>query len=66
MTIDFLRPLVMDNPYLRSILMDCSRLDDMAIQYLVRPSLYELNLVNCGNLSGKIFSELGSKCPDLR
>lgn len=46
--------------------MDCMRLDDVAIQYLVRPSLNELYLVNCENLSGKILSELGAKCPDLR
>ncbi|XP_078155591.1 F-box/RNI-like superfamily protein isoform X2 [Carex rostrata] len=46
--------------------MDCMRLDDVAIQYLVRPSLNELYLVNCENVSGKILSELGAKCPDLR
>lgn len=46
--------------------MDCGRLDDAAIEYLVRPSVNELYLANCQNLSGKIFSELGAKCPDLR
>ncbi|KAJ4784697.1 F-box/LRR-repeat protein 10 [Rhynchospora pubera] len=66
LTVDFLRPLLMDNPCLRSIWMDCSRLDDEAIKFIAKPSLNELYLVNCENLSGNILSELGTRCPDLR
>lgn len=63
---DSLRPLLPPNPYLRSLKVDCSRLDDSAIQTLVRPSLHELCLLNCADFSGKLLSEIGGLCKDLR
>lgn len=54
------------NPYLRSLKVDCGRLDDSAIQTLVRPSLHELCLFNCADFSGKLLSEIGGLCKDLR
>ncbi|KAH7690126.1 F-box protein containing LRR protein [Dioscorea alata] len=65
-TLDVLRPLMPPNPYLRSLKMDCRRLDDSAIGLLARASLHELCLHNCERLSGKLLSEIGSKCRDLR
>ncbi|KAJ3681925.1 hypothetical protein LUZ60_014498 [Juncus effusus] len=64
--VDFLRRLLPPNSSLRSVRLDCSRLDDLAIPYLVRPSLSELYLLNCANLSGRILSDLGANCRDLR
>ncbi|XP_020574219.1 F-box/LRR-repeat protein 10 [Phalaenopsis equestris] len=64
--LDLLRPLLPPNPYLRSLKLDCSRLDYSAIGYLARSSLQELCLHNCDNFSGKLLFELGRKCPDLR
>lgn len=54
------------NPCLRSLKLDCSRLDDSSIGYLARASLYDLCLHNCEKLSGRLLFELGCKCPDLR
>ncbi|KAJ4962323.1 hypothetical protein NE237_022262 [Protea cynaroides] len=64
--INLLRPLLPPNPCLRSLKIDCSRLDDSAIEHLVRPSLHELYLHNCEDFSGRLLSELGGRCRDLR
>ncbi|CAK9169060.1 unnamed protein product [Ilex paraguariensis] len=65
-TIDLLKPLLPPNPYLRSLRVDCARLDDSAIDHLLRPSLEELCLHNCADFSGKLLSEVGGRCKDLR
>ncbi|KAI0500901.1 hypothetical protein KFK09_019119 [Dendrobium nobile] len=66
-TLDLLGTLLLPNPYLRSLKLDCSRLDDSSIGHLARASsLQELCLHNCENLSGRLLVELGRKCPDLR
>ncbi|XP_073000853.1 F-box/LRR-repeat protein 10-like [Typha latifolia] len=65
-TLDMLRPLLLPNPRLRSLRLDCSRLDDSSIEYLAKASLHELCLLNCENLSGRLLAELGDKCRDLR
>lgn len=63
---DLLRPLLPPNPYLTSLKVDCGRLDDSAIALLVKPSLHELCLHNCADFSGKLLSEIGTRCKDLR
>ncbi|EHA8590769.1 putative F-box/LRR-repeat protein 10 [Cocos nucifera] len=65
-TLDLLRPLLPPNPYLRSLRLDCCRLDDSSVGYLARPSLHELCLHNCENLSGRLLTTVGTKCRDLR
>ncbi|KAL5561263.1 hypothetical protein UlMin_031010 [Ulmus minor] len=65
-SMDLLRPLMPPNPYLRSLKVDCNRLDDSAIQTLVNPSLHELCLLNCSDFSGKLLSEIGGMCKNLR
>ncbi|KAJ8765107.1 hypothetical protein K2173_010591 [Erythroxylum novogranatense] len=65
-TINLLRPLLPSNPFLRSLKVDCGRLDDSAINLLVHPSLQELSLYNCVDFSGKLLSEIGANCADLR
>ncbi|XP_072982917.1 F-box/LRR-repeat protein 10 isoform X1 [Typha latifolia] len=64
--LELLRPLLPPNPYMRSLRLDCGRLDDVAIRYLARPSLHELCLLNCENLSGRLLADLGGNCRDLR
>ncbi|KAG8644105.1 hypothetical protein MANES_11G098300v8 [Manihot esculenta] len=66
LSINLLSPLLPPNPYLSSLKVDCARLDDSAIDLLVRPSLHELCLHNCADFSGKLLSEIGGKCADLR
>ena len=61
-----LSPLMPPNPYMRSLKIDCNRLDDSAIRTLIRPSLQELCLINCADFSGKLLSEIGGVCKDLR
>ncbi|CAI9104758.1 OLC1v1003510C6 [Oldenlandia corymbosa var. corymbosa] len=64
---DLLRPLLIPaNPYLRTLQLDCSRLDDASLNLVVRPSLTELSLYNCGDFTGKILSFIGNTCKDLR
>ncbi|GAB2267808.1 hypothetical protein Dimus_002783 [Dionaea muscipula] len=65
-TLRLLEPLLPPNPYLQSLKVDCCRLDDSAINLLVCPSLYELYLHNCGDFSGRLLSEIGSRCRRLR
>ncbi|KAL5984062.1 hypothetical protein ACLOJK_018164 [Asimina triloba] len=65
-SLDLLRPLLPPNPNLRSLKLDCGRLDDFSISFLVRPSLHELCLHNCENFSGGLLLEVGKKCTDLR
>ncbi|XP_073277777.1 F-box/LRR-repeat protein 10 isoform X1 [Primulina huaijiensis] len=66
-SMDLLSPLLrLNNPYLRSLKVDCTRLDDSSLNFLARPSLQELCLRNCADFSGKLLSELGRHCKDLR
>ncbi|CAI9757877.1 unnamed protein product [Fraxinus pennsylvanica] len=46
---DLLRPLLPSNPYLRSLKVDCTRLDDSSLDFLISPSLPELCLYNCAD-----------------
>ncbi|KAK7280611.1 hypothetical protein RJT34_25676 [Clitoria ternatea] len=63
---ELLRPLLPPNPYLMSLKVDCGRLDDSALAFLLKPSLLELCLHNCADFSGKLLSEIGTRCKDLR
>ncbi|KAF5189423.1 F-box/LRR-repeat protein [Thalictrum thalictroides] len=65
-SVDLLRPLLPPNPYLRSLKVDCKRLNDLSINYLVRPSLHELCLHNCDGFTGDLLSAIGNQCKDLR
>ncbi|KAF9621737.1 hypothetical protein IFM89_027591 [Coptis chinensis] len=65
-SINLLRPLLPPNPYLRSLKIDCSRLDDSSIDNLIRPSLHELCLHNCEDFTGDLISAIGKQCRDLR
>lgn len=65
-SMDLLVPLLPPNPYLTSLKIDCCRLDDSAINNLIRPSLQELFLHNCGDFSGRLLSEIDTQCCDLR
>ncbi|XP_027185705.1 F-box/LRR-repeat protein 10 isoform X1 [Coffea eugenioides] len=67
LSIDLLRPLLMPtNPYLRTLQVDCTRLDDSSFDYLLRPSLQELSLHNCADFTGKLLSHIGQRCKGLR
>ncbi|XP_026396903.1 F-box/LRR-repeat protein 10-like [Papaver somniferum] len=61
-----LTPLLPTNPYLKSIRVDCKRLDDKAIDCLLKPSLEELYLYNCEDFSGKLLSRIGFQCSNLK
>ena len=66
LTHDLLRPLLPPNPSLRSLRLDCARLEDDAIVCLARSSLHDLLLLNCENISGRLLCQLGATCRDLR
>ncbi|MCL7025399.1 hypothetical protein MKW94_026383 [Papaver nudicaule] len=61
-----LTPLLPANPYLKSLRVDCKRLDDKAIDCLLKPSLEELYLYNCEDFSGRLLSDIGSRCRGLK
>ncbi|CAL1372890.1 unnamed protein product [Linum trigynum] len=66
LSIDLLRRLLPRNPYLRSLKLDCERLDDSAISLLSQPALQELYVHNCSDFTGKLLSQIASNCADLR
>ncbi|KAM0858803.1 hypothetical protein ACQ4PT_047601 [Festuca glaucescens] len=66
LTHDLLRPLLPRNPSLRSLRLDCEKLEDAAVDCLARPGLHELTLLNCNNISGRLLRELSATCRDLR
>ncbi|XP_038995414.1 F-box/LRR-repeat protein 10-like [Hibiscus syriacus] len=61
-----MKPLLPPNPHLKSLKLDCGQLNDSSIELLLRPSLHELCLHNCSDFSGKVLSEIGSRCKDIR
>lgn len=63
---DLLTPLLPPNPCLKTLKLDCARLDDSAIPLFIKPSLQDLCLHNCADFSGKLLSEIGIHCNDLR
>ncbi|XP_022725258.1 F-box/LRR-repeat protein 10-like isoform X3 [Durio zibethinus] len=65
-TMELIKPLLPPNPHLKSLKLNCGQLSDSSIELLLRPSLQELCLHNCADFSGKLLSEIGSRCKDLR
>ncbi|WMV13292.1 hypothetical protein MTR67_006677 [Solanum verrucosum] len=63
---EYIRPLLPPNPYLRSLKVDCMRLDDSSLDCLLQPTLQELCLHNCADFSGRLLSQVGQYCKDLR
>ncbi|KAJ9549208.1 hypothetical protein OSB04_021751 [Centaurea solstitialis] len=64
--IDRLRRLLLPNASLRSLKLDCMRLNESSIDCLLQPGLLELSLRNCYRFSGKLLAEAGARCKDLR
>ncbi|KAL8267423.1 hypothetical protein R6Q59_004767 [Mikania micrantha] len=64
--IDRLRRLLLPNAFLRSLKLDCRRLNESSIDHLLQPGLLELSLQNCYKFSGKLLSGVGTRCKDLR
>ncbi|KAL5706310.1 hypothetical protein ACHQM5_024497 [Ranunculus cassubicifolius] len=65
-SVDLLKPLLPPNPYLRSLKIDCSRLNDSSINHLIQPSLHDIFLLNCEDFTGELMSAIGKHCKDLR
>ncbi|KAM0058929.1 putative F-box domain, leucine-rich repeat domain superfamily, F-box-like domain superfamily [Helianthus debilis subsp. tardiflorus] len=64
--IDRLRRLLLPNASLQSLKLDCRRLNESSIDCILQPGLVELTLRNCYKFSGKLLSEVGARCKDLR
>ena len=64
--IDRLQRLLLPNASLRSLKLDCRRLNESSIDYLLQPGLLELSLRNCFRFSGKLLAAVGARCKDLR
>ncbi|EOX97552.1 hypothetical protein QUC31_015636 [Theobroma cacao] len=65
-SMELIKPLLPPNPYLKSLKLDCGLLNDSSVELLLRPSLQELCLHNCADFSGKLLSEIGLRCKDVR
>ncbi|XVE67213.1 hypothetical protein DITRI_Ditri08aG0142100 [Diplodiscus trichospermus] len=65
-SMELIKPWLLPNPYLKSLKLDCGQLNDSSFELLLRPSLEELCLHNCADFSGKLLSEIGSQCKDLK
>lgn len=57
---------MLPNSSLRSIKLDCRRLNETSIDHLLQPGLNEISLRNCFKFSGRLLSEVGARCNDLR
>ncbi|XP_022976288.1 F-box protein At-B [Cucurbita maxima] len=51
---------------MRSLTVNCLRLDDSSLVDFLGPNLLELNLLCCSSLSSKFLAEVGKLCPNLR
>ncbi|KAJ6828674.1 F-box protein At-B [Iris pallida] len=63
---NILNSVIRDNRILRSLTLDCSRLNDTSIQYFLKEHLQELVLFKCSHFSSHIFTAIGERCPELR
>ncbi|KAK4484897.1 hypothetical protein RD792_007498 [Penstemon davidsonii] len=50
----------------RSVTIDCLRLDDRPVVNILGPHILELNLLKCASLSYDILASIRIKCPNLR
>ncbi|OVA00621.1 Leucine-rich repeat [Macleaya cordata] len=50
----------------RSLKIDCGRLDDLSFDHVLQNSLHDLYLYDCQNFSIQLFLEIGRRCRDLR
>lgn len=50
----------------KSVTIDCLRLDDSSVIRILGPHIQELNLLKCASLSYNILSSIGKRCPNLR
>ncbi|KAJ4957194.1 hypothetical protein NE237_013977 [Protea cynaroides] len=55
-----------ENKVLKSLTLNCLRLDDSSVSIFVGSSLQELVLQRCSSLSFQILSSIGERCPSLR
>ncbi|XP_073014263.1 F-box protein At-B [Typha latifolia] len=66
LTLQILNRVLSGNNILRSLTLDCSRLDDSSINTFAKEHLHELSLLRCSMFSSYIFLAIGEKCPNLR
>ncbi|XXG72285.1 hypothetical protein AAC387_Pa07g1419 [Persea americana] len=55
-----------ENKVLKSLTLDCSRLNDSSISIFVKDHLQELVLLKCSLLLSLLFTSIGEKCSSLR
>ncbi|GMY30716.1 F-box protein At-B isoform X1 [Fagus crenata] len=51
---------------LKSLTINCLRLDDSSVRIFLGPHLQELNMLSCSLLSYPLLASIGETCPDLR
>lgn len=61
-----LKRLLCHNSQVRSLKLDCGRLDDKALDFILKPHLEEIHLLNCERFSSRLLLEIGQCCPGLR
>lgn len=50
----------------KSVTIDCLKVDECSIVSILGPHLLELNLLKCSTLSYYVLPEIGMRCPNLR
>lgn len=55
-----------DNKILRSLTLDCSKLDDSSVEIFARENLQELVLLKCSLFTSFFSTAIGERCPNLR
>lgn len=51
---------------LKSLTINCLRLDDSCVPLFLSPHLHDLNLLSCSLLSHHLLPSIGETCPNLR
>ncbi|XP_071701869.1 F-box/LRR-repeat protein 10 [Rutidosis leptorrhynchoides] len=64
--IDRIQRLLLPNDSLRSLKLDCRRLNDSSVDHILQPRLHQISLRNCIRFSGRLLAEVGARCQDLR
>ncbi|XP_043691241.1 F-box protein At-B [Telopea speciosissima] len=63
---EILNCVLRENEVLKSLTLNCLRLDDSSVRNFIGSSLQELVLQRCSLLSYQIFCSIGERCPSLR
>ncbi|XP_009419143.2 F-box protein At-B isoform X1 [Musa acuminata AAA Group] len=61
-----LNRILSNNKVLKTLILDCRRLDDYSVEVFAKESIQELVLLRCFMFSSFVFTAIAEKCPKIR